>query len=74
VHARDQVRSGVVLRHDARLDARLVEEALDVRDARAFVPGRVRRVEPNEIAEQLDDVHYSSSSAFSSRSTSAAVL
>ncbi len=52
----DEVRAAVVLRDDARLDTGVVEQPLDVRDARAFVAGRVRGVEPEQIAEELDDV------------------
>ena len=52
----------------------VVEQLLHVRDALAFVAGRVRRVEPDQVAQELDDVGQSSPSASSSRSTSAAVL
>ncbi len=73
-HARDEIRPRVVLRDDARLDAGFLEQAPHVCDARALVPGRIRRVEADEIAEKVDDVHYIASSARTRRSTSAAVL
>jgi hypothetical protein len=73
-HARDQVGPGIVARDDARLDTGALEQLLYVRDARALVAGRVRGVEPEQVAEKLDDVRHSSFSALSTRSTSAALL
>jgi len=70
----DEVRARVVAREDARLDAGVVEQLPHVGDARAFVAGRIRRVEPDQVAQELDDVAQSSPSASRSRSTSAAVL
>ncbi len=76
--AGDQVRPAVRAREDARVDPGAGEQTAHVLDARGLVPWRVRRVEPDQLAQQLDDVRrlgaHSSSSAASSRSTSAAVL
>jgi hypothetical protein len=57
-----------------RLAAHLLELRLDERHARRLVAGRVRRVEPNQLLEELDDAQHSSASAVSRRSTSSAVL
>jgi hypothetical protein len=77
--ARDEVRPARHLLVALRLDAVLAEQRLDVRDARLLVPRRVRRVEPDQVAQQLDGVRWkafdhSSASAASSRSTSPGVL
>ncbi len=72
--AREQVRARLVAREDPPFDARLVEQAAHVGDAGALVAGRVRRVEPQQVPQQVDDVAHSSASASSRRSTSAAVL
>jgi hypothetical protein len=73
---RDEVRAIGVARVQLALDPGLGEQSLDVLDARPLVARWVRRVEPDEVAEQLDRVWngYSDDSASSSRSTSAWVL
>ena len=72
--SRDEVRPRRVLRVELRLAARLLEQRLDELDARALVSGRVRRVEPDQLLQELGDGQHSSSSAVRRRSTSAAVL
>jgi hypothetical protein len=72
----DEVRAIGVAGVELALDTGLGKQGLDVLDARALVARRVRRVEPDEVAEQLDRVWngYSDESAPSSLSTSAWVL
>src|SRR5207248_2469932 len=47
------------------LDAVRAQQALDERDARLLVSRRVRRVEADQIAQQLDRIDHSSSRAAS---------
>ena len=74
-HARDQVRPR------RRPSRRCASRRLRRRASRfmcathaLLVAGRVRRVEADQVAQQLDDVHVIASSASTSRSTSAVVL
>ena len=73
---RDEIRPVGVARVQFALDSRFGEQALDVLDARPLVARRVRRVERDEVAQQLDRIgnRYSDEIASSSRSTSAWVL
>ena len=70
----DEVGPRRVLRVDRRLAAGLLQLRADELDARGLVPGRVRRVEPDQLLQELGDRQHSSSSAVSSRSTSSDVL
>ena len=70
----DEVRPARHPLEGLRLAARLLEQAADELDALGLVAGRIRRVEADQRLRKLDDVHASSPSAASSRSTSAGVL
>ena len=72
--AADEVRPARLLLVRLRLAANLVELRPEEVDAGRLVPRRVRRVEANQLLQELDNVQHSSSSAVSSRSTSSAVL
>jgi len=72
--ARDQVRASGDLLDALGLDAAFAKQRLDIRDAGLLVPRRVRRVEADQVTQELDGVDHSSSSAASRRSTSAVVL
>ena len=74
--ARDEVRPAGNLLVALRLDSCAAQERLDVRDARFLVTGRIRRVETDQLAQELDRIGngHSSASAVSSPSTSASVL
>ena len=55
---RDEIRASRHLLEALRVDAVVAEQRLDVRDARLLVPGRVRRVEPDQLAEKVDGVDH----------------
>ncbi len=72
--AADEVRPAGLLLVELRLAARVLELRAEELDARRFVAGRVRRVEPDQLLQELRRAQHSSSSAVSSRSTSSSVL
>ena len=74
LEARDQVRPRRILRVGLRLEADGLELLPHEADAGRLVAGRVRRVEPQQLLQELGDAQHSSASASSSRSTSSAVL
>jgi hypothetical protein len=55
---RDEVRPAGHLLESLRLDAVLAEERLDVGDACLLVSRRVRRVELDQLAEEVDGVDH----------------
>src|SRR5580765_363864 len=50
----DEIRASRIFCIEPALDPRLLEQAAHELDALAFVPGRVRRVEPDQALEELD--------------------
>ena len=72
--AADEVRPAGLLLVELRLAARVLEVRAQELDARPFVAGRVRRVEPDQLLQELRRAQHSWSSAVSSLSTSSSVL
>ena len=54
VEACDEIRASRIFCIEPALDPRLLEQAAHELDALGFVPGRVRRVEPDQALEELD--------------------
>ena len=72
--ARDEVRPPRRSFEPLRLDPVRAQQRLDVGDTGLLVPGRVRRVEADQLLQEGDRIDHSSSRAPSSRSISAGVL
>jgi hypothetical protein len=71
----EEIRPARLLLVAAAVDAGCAEQRLDVRDAPLLVAGRVRRVEPEQLPQELDRIRdHRDSSASSSRSISSTVL